>query len=300
MTIDASVNRPSTVDHILLTRFNLPSRGFESLVRAQEGWLRDRIILFERYCLPSVKAQNNRNFRWIIYFDPESPAWLLERVQELSRDGTFVPLFRAEVSPSELLEDIRSVGAGGRPVLVTTNVDNDDGLAVDFVQRVQSAAGGQRVTAIYLATGLVMGRGSLFLRNDPTNAFCSVSAPWSAPVTCWAAWHNHLGHSMSVRSLRGSPAWLQVVHDHNVSNRIRGRRVSPEPYKGLFPDVLQDVPVPTQRTIITDRLFQSPVRALRELARTTAKAVTVALLGTEGIDRIKTTFAGRKSTASRT
>jgi hypothetical protein len=300
MNIDRSVSSPSTVDHVLLTRFNLPSRGFESLVRAQEGWLRDRIVLFERYCLPSVKAQSNRNFRWIIYFDPESPAWLLERVRELSGDGAFVPLFRAEVSPSELLEDIRSVGAGDRKVLITTNLDNDDGLAVDFVERVQGAAAGQRVTAIYLSSGLVMGSGSVFLRNDPANAFCSVSAPRSAPVTCWAAWHNRLGQSMEVRTLRGAPAWLQVVHDHNVSNRIRGRRVSPETYQGLFPDLLRDVPVPTRRTILTDRLYQAPVRSLKELARTAAKAVTIALLGTGGIDRIKTTFAGRKSTASRT
>jgi hypothetical protein len=28
-----------TIDHVLLTRFNLPSRGLESLIRAKDGWL---------------------------------------------------------------------------------------------------------------------------------------------------------------------------------------------------------------------------------------------------------------------
>ncbi|KQQ99799.1 hypothetical protein ASF74_09855 [Arthrobacter sp. Leaf145] len=288
------------MDHVLLTRFNLPSRGFESLVRAQEGWLRDRIALFERYCLPSVKAQTNRDFRWIIYFDPESPAWLLDRVHGLNREGTFVALFRTEVSPSELLEDIRTVTGGGRGTLLTTNLDNDDGLAIDFVDRVQKAAHDAGNSAIYLVSGLVMGKGSVFLRNDPHNAFCSVSAPWSAPVTCWAAWHNRLGQSMKVTSLRGAPGWLQLVHDHNVSNRIRGRRVSPKPYRALFPALLADAPIPTASSIFVDRVFESPLRALRELARKGAKAVTIALLGTQGIDRVKTLLANRRSTVSRT
>ncbi|GGJ26527.1 glycosyltransferase [Paenarthrobacter histidinolovorans] len=300
MNVDKPGNPPSGIDHVLLTRFNLPSRGFESLVRAKEGWLRDRIALFEHYCLPSVKAQANQDFRWIIYFDPESPAWLLDRVQDLNRDGTFVPLFRTEVSPSELLEDIRTVTGGERGTLLTTNLDNDDGLSIDFVDRVQKAAENPGTTAIYLVSGLVMGDGSVYLRNDPRNAFCSVSAPWSDPVTCWAAWHNRLGQSMDVTTLRGSPGWLQLVHDHNVSNRIRGRRVSPGPYKGLFPGLLSDAPIPTARSIVADRVYESPLRALRELARRAAKAVTIALLGTQGIDRVKTLVAHRKSTVSRT
>ena len=68
-------------DHVLLTRFNLPSAGFESIVRAQDGWLKDRIELFERYSIPSVQAQTSQAFHWIIYFDPESPEWLKGRIQ---------------------------------------------------------------------------------------------------------------------------------------------------------------------------------------------------------------------------
>ncbi|MBY8850425.1 putative rhamnosyl transferase, partial [Saccharothrix sp. MB29] len=68
------------MDHVVLTRFNLPSVGAESVVRAQEGWLTKRVGLFERYCLPSVAAQTSSDFRWLIYFDPESPQWLKDRI----------------------------------------------------------------------------------------------------------------------------------------------------------------------------------------------------------------------------
>ena len=46
-----------TLDHVILTRFNLPTGGVEGIMRAREGWLRERIDLFERYCAPSVAAQ---------------------------------------------------------------------------------------------------------------------------------------------------------------------------------------------------------------------------------------------------
>jgi len=47
-------------DHVLLTRFNLPSKGFEGMITAKEGWLTDRIALFEFYCLPSAEVCGHR------------------------------------------------------------------------------------------------------------------------------------------------------------------------------------------------------------------------------------------------
>jgi hypothetical protein len=94
--------------------------------------------LFERYCARSVAGQT-RPVTWIIYFDPESPSWLLERLAPLVDRGLFRPILRASVSREELLSDIaESLTSPGRH-LVTTNLANDDGLAIDFSERVTSA-----------------------------------------------------------------------------------------------------------------------------------------------------------------
>ncbi len=50
-------DHPQGVDHVFLTRFNLPSAGFESMVRAKQGWLQNRVELFERFCLPSLRPR---------------------------------------------------------------------------------------------------------------------------------------------------------------------------------------------------------------------------------------------------
>lgn len=280
------------VNHVLLTRFNLPSRGPESLVRARPGWLATRADLFDRYCVPSVLAQGNRNFSWIIYFDPESPEWLRERISRYEEDNVFKPVFRVSVNQEELLADIRLVVDRERSALVTTNLDNDDGLATDFIDRVQSVSTTHERTAIYLHDGLVGSSRGVYLRRDRRNAFCSVRESWTDPVTCWANWHNLLGESMPVIEVGGDPAWLQVVHGSNVSNRIRGKLVAPEPYSERFGDLLADFAVPSHRDLVADHLVAHPWRTIRAAPRGAAKWLALKLFGKSGLDRIKLRVQG--------
>lgn len=276
-----------SVDHVLLTRFNLPSKGYESLIRAQEGWLRDRMGLFEKYCLPSIRNQSDNNFSWIIYFDPESPQWLRDRIREINTDGIFSAVFRAEVLGSELIEDIDRVVGPRKRYLLTTNLDNDDGLAADFVRRIRTVAPSDGSVAVYLTHGLIRSGDATYLHSDPDNAFCSVLAPWSEPKTCWADWHNLLGRSMPVVRLGGSPAWLQVVHGSNVSNRVHGRRVSPVSYARHFPGLLDDISHTTRAQLLKDRLLLAPARLGRETARAAAKSLVQATSDRGRIDQLK-------------
>lgn len=276
-----------TSSHIILTRFNLPSTGHESVIRAQEGWLRNRVGLFEKYCLPSVIAQTSRNFCWIIYFDPESPLWLKNKICEWATTGTFRPIFRASVSRAELLADIRSVIDVPAQSLITTNLDNDDGLAIDFIERLQSIPWEQTRVALYLPNGLIKCGSRIFRRKDTRNAFCSVRESWTDPVTCWATFHNQLGLEMREEFIYGSPAWLQVIHDTNVSNRVRGTLCSPNNQREAFPGLLTDVVEPSIMDFARDLVLQAPRRATREAFRAAVKKAIYALFGLQGLNSVK-------------
>jgi len=276
------------LDHILLTRFNLPSVGYESVVRAQQNWLKDRVDLFERYCLPSVTAQTCRRFLWLIYFDPQSPTWLLDWVHDHEQRGHFKPFFREEVRTEDLLSDIRAlIGPEHGAALLTTNLDNDDGLAADFVARIQGVSYVGDRTAIYIADGLVRRGDMLYRHVDRRNAFCSVREPWDAPVTCWADWHNLLPDHMPAVALRGDPGWLQVVHGANVSNRVRGRRTYPTQRRPAFPGLLDDLPEPSMLQVAKDSVVSLTGRVIRESGRATSKALISRLAGKSGLDRAK-------------
>jgi hypothetical protein len=284
------------MDHVLLTRFNLPSAGRESQVRAQEGWLRNRVDLFQRFCLPSVKAQTCGNVHWIVYFDPESPSWLIDSVPRLASEGGFVPIFRATVSHDQLVEDLTNVVGKPRGRLITTNLDNDDGLALDFAERLQLQA---RIptdrTAIYFSRGMILAGKDLYSRTDRRNAFCSVVESWEQPATCWADWHNLLGKSMAVMEIAGGPAWLQVVHGGNVSNRVRGKMVSSQLHLRNFPVIPTDKGYPSDRELRWENLVVAPVRYVGERGRSTVKWFMMMVLGKEGLGKVKDLLSAGKA-----
>lgn len=277
----------SSVDHVLLTRFNVPSAGRESLIRAQDGWLRERVELFERFCLPSVREQDSTNFRWIIYFDPQSPRWLREWIDALAPFELFTPIFRESVSRAELVSDLREVCGGSRDVLVTTNLDNDDALAVDFISRIQQAIHGTARRAIYLADGLILQAPRLYRRQDRDNAFCSVAEPWDAPVTAWADWHNRLHLHMPVNVITGPPAWIQVIHGTNVSNRVHGRLTRPSRFRNQFSVAIADLPEPGPAQFALETLVAQPWRVTGTWSRQAAKSLILALGGRQGLERLR-------------
>jgi hypothetical protein len=179
------------------------------------------------------------------------------------------------------------VSGSGRERLLTTNLDNDDAFASDTVARLRTTRVDGEATAIYLARGLIGSNGRLYTRTDKTNAFCSVSAPWSKVQTCWADWHNLLGKRMPVFTAYGEPAWLQVVHGRNVSNRVHGRLASPSRYTRLFPGLLDGMLEPTATDRMRDSAVGVPLRVVREVGRTTVKKAIVTAGGRGALDTVR-------------
>ena len=275
----------TSVDHALITRFNLPTPGVERTIRMQSGWLEGRVRLFERYCAPSVRAQRDGAARWLIYFDPGSPPWLKDWIDQTA-DGLFHPVFREAVATEDLLEDLDALFPSKSEVLLTSNLDNDDGLGLDFVAALRNHDTPLERAAIYLARGLIKSPSGLYLRNDPSNAFVSVRESWEQPFTSWGDWHNRLHLTMPVEVISGPPRWLQVVHQTNVSNRTRGRLVSPEPYRKDFVG-LNDIAPPHRRALAVDRLALAPLRTARDSSRAAIRDATISLIGRDGFSRLK-------------
>lgn len=277
-----------SIDHVLITRFNLPSVGPESVIRAQNGWLQSRVELFEQFTVPSVLRQSFAGrFDWIVYFDPKSPAWLLDRLAPLVSAGVLAPIYREVATWKEVIEDARTLTGAHGDVLITTNLDNDDGLAVNFVERLQrSARDGERF-AVYLADGLILCGDRCYLRVDRQNAFCSVAEPWDGAVTTWRDWHNMLKEHVPLHIEQGRPAWMQVVHGRNVSNVVRGRLIDPASYATDFPGMLDGLPSPRKREIALDVAVRVPLRDVRDAVRRIGRALVVRLFGKEGLDRVK-------------
>lgn len=272
---------------MFLTRFNLPTPGPESLVRAQDGWLRTRWELFTRFTVPAMRAQTERRFRWIVYYDPASPAWLREAVSAHEAEGIYAPVYREQTPVPAVIEDIRRIAPPAHELL-TTNLDNDDGLAEDFAERLRAHRPPAPRSAIYLTEGLIRSGDGLYLRRDRDNAFCSVREPWDDPLTCWCDWHVLLGTHMATSEIDGAPAWLQVVHGTNVSNRVRGALVDPSPFRARFPGLLDDLLPPGAGRRLADRALRRPLREGRDAMRLGLKKAIMLVGGKAALERAKT------------
>lgn len=255
--------------HVVMTRFNLATPGKEATFRNQPDWLATRFALFERYCLPGMAAQTDQSYDWIVYFDEATPDRFKCRIEELQRIRPFIafytPLFPANGWRDSILERI----AARPPLLLTTNLDNDDGLAVDYVARLHTAArahAGDAPCALNISNGFVLSGRKLYQHVHSSNAFTNLLEPFdSSARTAPAIPHMELARYLPVHQVAGPGAWLQVVHGGNVSNKTRGSRVSRSVAEERFPaSAIADVADAGLGELAVERLFAEPARRGRD------------------------------------
>ena len=109
---------------------------------------------------------------------------------------------------------------------MTTRLDNDDGLHRDFIGLVQQQVRVGTVEVLDLPLGIVLANDVPFLSRQRSNAFVSLSEPLEGMRTVLAMRHKESGRLYEIRTVETEPTWLQTIHGGNVSNKIRGWRIS--------------------------------------------------------------------------
>ena len=228
--------------HFILTRFwfSKGPRGSDDLATNPDEWLGHRLKLFRSYCLPSVVGQSCQEFTWIIGFDVRAPAEFVAKVRELvalssnievlTLNEWYVPSY---ISPwkemprrtSEINENIIA-RADGIDWVLTTRLDSDDGLHRDFIKLLHDAIEGPEQQFLNFPNGVLIHDEKSYLYRHRSNAFISLFEPLSGMKTVLCALHERVNEvGPPIRQLSPIPAFLQVVHGANDSNKIRGYRV---------------------------------------------------------------------------
>lgn len=249
--------------HILVTRFNSPiGDGHPS---ASDEWLSHRLQLFRKYALPAIRGQTIKPDRWLLLCHADSPSWFKEEFNDLlDGEGEAVWMHRGPSGPvlSELCSPVPT------PFLITTRMDNDDSVARDFIESIQREFRGQDLEAINFPSGLQFCDGKLYSRIDPGNAFISVveNVEGRKPATVFMETHNQLDLLAPVVQVKSHPMWVQVVHDSNIVNSVRGIRTSAQPVRDHFDSdiAVHDV---TMLALAASRLTTSFKLALSILAK---------------------------------
>lgn len=226
--------------HFLITFFNLKIWKEDKTHHATQTpeWLEERFRLFEEFCLPSVERQTNKNFIWLCLFDKDTPAEFKQRVDGYAQKiAQMRPCYYSADEASEYLskdEKVRSrfIRTTVRELLddddefvITSNLDNDDALNVDYIERVQRQFLADRRHTLY---SFVRGM-QYFVKLDavvamryPHNHFLTLVEDAKSDFrTVKFYTHGKARKVLPNVDITDKAYWLEVVHGHNISNDLR-------------------------------------------------------------------------------
>ena len=211
-----------TYKHIILTRFNLQYE-LENDIHIQPSWLDDRFKIFEKYCLPSIVKQTNLNFTWVILSSEQTPNKYKER---LSQYAQTYPNIRLEYchyydDVNILYKEIGVKYLADNDYLLSTRIDNDDMLALNFVQTLQSylSTHTSTKTIITFSNGIQWfeKENMAFKISYPQNHFLNFLEPRNDIHTCLGVDHTKVCLKELIQ-LKQDAMWCEIVHGNNICN----------------------------------------------------------------------------------
>ncbi len=215
--------------HIIITRFNIP---MENINIASPKWLKHRFHLFENYCLPSIKNQTNKNFVWFVYFDKNTPEFFKKKIKIIQNSyPVFIPFFVSnyDLFTKNLPKDIFSQ-LNKEPYVITTRLDNDDVLHKNAVNTIQEYFVKKNNIALNLQKGFCFDVNKQILSkySYPKGPFLSLIETTSDIENFRSVYfqeHTAFFDTMKTIQITNNYFWIQIIHDENVSNKLRGSAV---------------------------------------------------------------------------
>ncbi|KRE37767.1 hypothetical protein ASG73_08995 [Janibacter sp. Soil728] len=215
-------------DHFLLTRFSAVMAP--DAAPASEDWLYYRLGFFVDAALPSVLSQRGgQGFEWLVLLDDRCSAGFRDEVEELAQ-GTFTPIWTHEPFRRDSFAEHVAVRSHA-PFVITTRMDSDDAIAVDFMASVQAQFVEQPQLFVGFPRGIQIERSGAVHRCDVlSNPFLSLieaRRDGEPPATVYVTKHARARGHGRLREVAAPPMWAQVLHGSNVSNIVNGVRVHP-------------------------------------------------------------------------
>lgn len=218
--------------HYLITRFNVPvgdwSADKAGTATRDEAWTAHRMRLFADFCVPTVRHQTVRNFTWIICLDAATPEATLATIRRMLVE---IPHAEFLLAPSHdvMMQRLRErLDVDRADFIITSRLDNDDGLGPDYIRLVQSHFKPVDKQLINLLGGLLYdapNRVLTRLRLSRFNHFTSLverNLHDGRVLIVIGFPHTRPPEDVTVVDVPVRYGWLKIVHARNVSSRTKG------------------------------------------------------------------------------
>jgi hypothetical protein len=223
----------------IATRFNVVyaeahfSRDKAGNPTRTEAWLTRRFELFEQICLPSLVAQTDPAFQWLIFLSDGTPEAFKERMRGHSaRFPQLVPIYcrDGEYVVGRFQREVSERLSPSATHALTLRIDNDDAFHREMVERVRRECHGQDDELLNYLKGIQcdIDAGVAVLVRERSNPFIARIErvqPGRPVRTVMDIMHFQAADTGLLRDVEAPPMWLQTIHGGNVTNRIDHGRV---------------------------------------------------------------------------
>ncbi|NSX55747.1 glycosyltransferase [Parasulfitobacter algicola] len=235
-----------------LIRFSYPTTdGFRSnhpSIKDAEDFLYapkrldHRFDLFEKFTLPSLRAQTDQNFTMILLTGEMLPAQYNDRLINLVQDLPFVHIMQRPSLPHyrAIKQAFKSVDKADFTHRTTFRLDDDDALDNRFVEKLRHHSGSLAVSlAKDVPTVLSFNKGlyvdyttsppEIFdaIERTPLSVGTAMIAPIDYVDNIYRRNHRLLGQFYNIYSSCDDVAYIRTIHAHNdskpaFSGKVRG------------------------------------------------------------------------------
>jgi hypothetical protein len=216
--------------HYLITPWNVDNINLD--------WLLGRKRLFEKFCLPSVMSQTNKNFEWVLVADvhtPDSfkavldayPATVLYADFDLTNINLAATKHKRGIRIEEsiaapLREYLKDVDTD---YIITTRLDNDDAISTNHIDKIQRLAEQLKANGMPFWLNLQRGYkwcgGNVYPIGALHNPFVSMVEEQGELLTAYRCCHKVIYNFARIEQVReGHPTWMQVIHGGNLLNKL--------------------------------------------------------------------------------
>lgn len=220
-------NRSTEFRHFLITRLNIDGYFCQPMppeVRNDLDYLDYRLQVFEKTCFPSVNAQSNKNFQWLFLVDAQTPASVIERIEQYNCEPSLqiVVIANKETCLQTVREAIDGRIDDATPYLITTNLDSDDIIHNDFIANVQKQFRQQDFEFINFPFGYLyqINNRRLYLREWLHASVYSLIERSDKAIDTVLNYDHTKISNYAIAQVFTQPMWLMTAHQKNVRTRF--------------------------------------------------------------------------------
>jgi hypothetical protein len=175
-------------------------------------WISARLDLFEKFAIPSVDNQVNKNFTWFVIVNEDTDEESKKRIESLyDYKVVYVDDYWWRKSFYPVLNELTT-----NDYMIQTRFDSDDAIHKDFIDEIQKIFS-KKTVIVDIPNGYAHYYGSVIYGYLKLNQFTSLIKRSDDNNNIYDVGHDSLDKIAPVVTIEDKRLWLATIHELNTA-----------------------------------------------------------------------------------